>query len=733
MKYLLLVVSLCVQVSVAQKKPTVQYIVKQSSAFNRNTDEKTYHIALNKVKKLSHQGDLMELRIAGFETKNGDRIFSTEHLDKAANFLTSTAAISAIYGLTKPFQFMVNKGVVTIDTLNWKDEIGQQLTAWEIKDDIAENALTNTFSEFGNLLQSLYFAELSSSDENALKKSDITKNGIAYHMVKQNKSVISVNYSQGDSSSTMEGNTSFDSKTHLVLDENRKSNYSFLDENGKNIKGSFASSIQRASKYIIPVIENDYYDMLVKGSYWSNALSTADKTDSLKLQRYIELYEPKYAENRDYVKNKLGRLQKFRDKQYFDALSSVSPKLLAGTYHLSNKVTSDNISDEDFKEIIPLLDDVQLFDYLQYSLSQYIISSDSLSFKKLQVIANQLNERERVAARPMYLWATAMQTKDVDSLKHIQNEVLNMDNTYWNQGNASRYALLIQKLLSESGGYDAQAMQKIINRINALYEEESNKKRFLQKAHLAYAYYLAYEMTPVDQEEQAFLLLEKAAFYSPKSAAEKDHGSFYDRVFLKSKENYNEDYMTLLSKKGKKGIALQNYIQEFLNNPASSFKSLSTFYRQNYAENSFSDFFKKEMVPKLADAPSFLLKDIQDKEFSSTQLTGKWTVIDFWGTWCGPCVAEMPNLNKYYLALKQDNMSKINFMSIACNDTKEKVQRFLSNNNYEIPVLMSNSKVEQNYKVRGYPSKYIITPEGKLIPTEFGFDWETLVSELSKL
>lgn len=733
MKYLLLVASLCVQVAVAQKKPTVHYIVKQNSSYNRNADEKTYYIAVEKVKKSSKQGDLMQLRIVGFENKNGDRLFSTADLDKGENFLTSTAAISNIYGLKKPFQFTVNKGLVSIDTLKWKDEIKQQLAAWEIQDDVFENSLNNTFSEYSNLLQSLYFAEISSSDENALKTSDITKNGMTYHMVKQYKSVIAIHYSQVDSSSTLEGSTSFDPKTHLVVDESRKSNYSFLDANGKKISGQFAKSIQRASNYTAAVIENDYYDMLITGSYWSNAVNTKDKTDSLKVQRYIDLYEAKYADNRDYIKNKLGHLQKLRNKQYDDALSSIAPKLIAGTYHLSNRVTSDNISDHDFKEIIPLLNDVQLFDYLQHSLSQYILSLDSASLQKAQLIANQLSEKERVAARPLYLWTTAMQIKDVDSLKQIQNEILNMDNSYWNQGNAGRYALLIQKLLAEHAAYDAQTMQKIIDKISVLYEDESNKKRFLQKAHLAYAYYLAYEMTPVDQEDRAFLLLEKAAYYSPKSAAEKEHGSFYDRVFLKSKENYNEDYMALLSKKGKKDIALQNYIQEFLNNPASSFKSLSTFYRENYNESSFSDFFKKEIVPKLADAPSFLLKDIQDKDFSSAQLNGKWTVIDFWGTWCGPCVAEMPKLNQYYLALKQDKMSKINFMSIACSDTKEKVQRFLSNNNYDIPVLMSDSKVEQNYKVRGYPSKYIITPEGKLIPTEFGFNWETLVSELSEL
>ncbi len=178
---------------------------------------------------------------------------------------------------------------------------------------------------------------------------------------------------------------------------------------------------------------------------------------------------------------------------------------------------------------------------------------------------------------------------------------------------------------------------------------------------------------------------------------------------------------------------MQSYIQEFLNNPGSGFHSLSTFYRENYDSANFGNFFKNDIIPQLPDAPSFLLKDIADKDFSSKQLEGKWTVVDFWGTWCGPCVAEMPKLNQYYLGLKQDKMSNIAFMSIACRDTKEKVQRFLSDHNYDIPVLISDNQVEITYKVRGYPSKYIVTPEGKLISTDFGFDWQTLVAQLSKL
>ncbi|TJZ62924.1 TlpA family protein disulfide reductase [Sphingobacterium olei] len=736
MKYLLILSFLCTQVCLAQKKTTYNYIVKFNNSAGTSIEEKTYYITLQEIKSLSGQNRLMELRVDGFDFEDKSvtgRTFSTGAPDKSKDFLNSTSALSDLYYLKKPLQFTVSKGLVNVDTSAWKDEIKQQLHDWEIREDVFENAVVTTFSGMSNLAQSLYFYGLALMDSKALKENEITKDGVTYHILQRDKVGIHVNYSKLDSLSTLEGNTRFDVKNYLVQVGDRNLKNTYVMDDGQKITSRSKISIQRGDKYQSNPIENDYYDMLVKGSYWSTALSLGDKVDSLKLEQYITVYEPKYANDRSFISNKLRHLQKLDDyKQYDKALSSVPPGMLAGTHHLSNKVNTDDLSVDEFREIIPLLDDRQLYDYLQYSLSQHILAKDTLASQRLQIIASQFSEREKTAAQPMYLWARALQTEDIESLKLLQQEIFNTDEAYWNQGNAGRYALLLQQLLFKKGEHGLQTLQHIIDKIVPLYEDETNELRFIQKAHLAYAYYLAYERA-IDHEEQALSFLEKAAYYSPKNGAEKAYGSFYDRVFLKSKENYSDDYFAALSKRGKKDVALQSYVQEFLNNPGSSFQSLSAFYRENYDEANFSTFFKNEVISQLPDAPLFSLKDLQDKDFTSEQFRGKWTVVDFWGTWCGPCVEEMPKLNKYYLGLKKDQKNKIDFMTIACHDTKEKVQHFLSDNNYEIPVLMSDNKIQGAYKVRGYPSKYIITPEGKLISTEFGFDWQTLISQLANL
>ena len=95
----------------------------------------------------------------------------------------------------------------------------------------------------------------------------------------------------------------------------------------------------------------------------------------------------------------------------------------------------------------------------------------------------------------------------------------------------------------------------------------------------------------------------------------------------------------------------------------------------------------------------------------------------------------MPKLNAFHEALKADELrsQKINFLTIACHDTEEKVKDFLAKNNYNIPVLMSDGEVQQHFKVAGYPSKYIISPEGKLLSIPFGFDWQRILDHLAQL
>lgn len=175
------------------------------------------------------------------------------------------------------------------------------------------------------------------------------------------------------------------------------------------------------------------------------------------------------------------------------------------------------------------------------------------------------------------------------------------------------------------------------------------------------------------------------------------------------------------------------YVEEFLKSQDKTFDGLKSFYVKNYGAESFSKFFKKDVLPRLEDAPAFELVNLQGKDYSIKNAKEKWLVIDFWGTWCIPCIAEMPDNNKFHIGLKKSKDSNIEFISIACNDTQGNVEKFLLENGYTIPVLMSDNKVEHNFKVIGYPTKVIISPQGKLLRVNHGFDWQTLVKELALL
>ncbi len=160
---------------------------------------------------------------------------------------------------------------------------------------------------------------------------------------------------------------------------------------------------------------------------------------------------------------------------------------------------------------------------------------------------------------------------------------------------------------------------------------------------------------------------------------------------------------------------------------------LKQFYHENYDKAGFSSFLKADVFPKLENAPAFLLKDLAGKEVAPSHSAGKWTFIDFWGTWCSPCVAELPEFNSLYekkYALMED---KLKILTISCYDREVDLKNFISKNKYSFPVLISDGKVQSDYKIEGYPTKVLISPEGKMIPIAFDQDWKSLVEEFVSL
>lgn len=109
------------------------------------------------------------------------------------------------------------------------------------------------------------------------------------------------------------------------------------------------------------------------------------------------------------------------------------------------------------------------------------------------------------------------------------------------------------------------------------------------------------------------------------------------------------------------------------------------------------------------------------KEFDLDSYKGKYVMVDFWGVWCGPCVAEMPRVKEF--AEKYEG--KLEILGVNSGDTPERMNNFLVKNGYEWQQVMSQDGDSPDnfvirYNVQGFPTKFILDPEGKILKRYLG-------------
>ena len=111
----------------------------------------------------------------------------------------------------------------------------------------------------------------------------------------------------------------------------------------------------------------------------------------------------------------------------------------------------------------------------------------------------------------------------------------------------------------------------------------------------------------------------------------------------------------------------------------------------------------------------FKAKDFRTgKALALSDFTGKYVFIDFWGTWCGPCVQDLPELRKIY---KETDKAHIQFLGIVGKDSQERLTRFLAKNQLEWPQILSDSanRLVETYGIQAYPTTVLIGPDGKVV------------------
>ena len=139
---------------------------------------------------------------------------------------------------------------------------------------------------------------------------------------------------------------------------------------------------------------------------------------------------------------------------------------------------------------------------------------------------------------------------------------------------------------------------------------------------------------------------------------------------------------------------------------------------------------EKEVLKKLRITPATqwieahdFAGDLMDaKTVNLKDYRGRFVLLNFWATWCSPCLKEMPDFEKAYLQMGHD---KLVVLAVGMGESIEKIKAFFYKYGFSFPLLADNKmEITKLYGVRNIPVTYMIGPDGVVLGRALGIrDW----------
>lgn len=111
-------------------------------------------------------------------------------------------------------------------------------------------------------------------------------------------------------------------------------------------------------------------------------------------------------------------------------------------------------------------------------------------------------------------------------------------------------------------------------------------------------------------------------------------------------------------------------------------------------------------------APNFTLKSLSGKNLKLSEMAGNVVLINFWASWCGPCLQEMPLLNKIH---KKYEPLGFTVLGVNVEENSDSARAFLADRGVDFPILLdTTNKVSKLYDVVAMPTTVVVDRDGNM-------------------
>lgn len=133
------------------------------------------------------------------------------------------------------------------------------------------------------------------------------------------------------------------------------------------------------------------------------------------------------------------------------------------------------------------------------------------------------------------------------------------------------------------------------------------------------------------------------------------------------------------------------------------------------------------------DLPTFQLESVATGAWDASRLQGKPWVINFWATWCPPCIEEIPSMNAAWDVLEAEG---VGMLAINAGEGEVAVKTFLTRIAIDFPTLLGDGDSLANWSVRALPTTIVVNAKGEVVYEALGpreWDDEQLLAQVLEL